>query len=166
MNIKLLFLCLILFGINIVYAGNGEPMDVFGEWTVFRTVENRKTFCYMMNIPQNKSSNILKRGEPFFLVIKEKGKRYPEINLSTGFQISNRANSAEIEVNNKLFPLITRYDQAWAYSAENDVSIINLLGKNAIFVVSAFSENGERSVDVYSLLGFSEAYRAINKLCK
>ena len=166
MNIKLFFLCLFLFSINLVFADNGEPMDVFGEWTVFRTVENRKTYCYMMNIPQDKNSNVLKRGEPFFLVIKEKGKRYPEINLSTGFQISNKANSVEIEINNKLFPLMSMYDQAWAYSVENDVSIINLLGKNVIFSVSAFSENGGHSVDVYSLLGFSEAYRAINKLCK
>lgn len=166
MNIKLFFLCLFLFSINLVFADNGEPMDVFGEWTVFRTVENRKTYCYMMNIPQDKNSNVLKRGEPFFLVIKEKGKRYPEINLSTGFQISNKANSVEIEINNKLFPLMSMYDQAWAYNVENDVSIINLLGKNVIFSVSAFSENGGHSVDVYSLLGFSEAYRAINKLCK
>ena len=167
MKIKLLFLFLFVFSISFSYADNGEPMGVFGEWTIFRTVENQKTYCYMMNIPQDKNSNILKRGEPFFLVIKENGKRYPEINLSTGFQISNQANAVEIEVDNKLFPLIARYDKAWAYSVEDDISIINLLGKNVIFSVYAFSEDGKHSIDVYSLrilLNTASAGRAFTLL--
>ena len=166
MKRKFVFLFLSFFSVSLSYADSGKPMGVFGEWTVFETVENRKTYCYMMNIPQDKNSNITNRGEPFFLVIKEKGKKYPEINLSTGFNISDEANGAEIEVNNKFFPLITRNDQAWAYNIESDVAIINLMGKNVIFSVIAFSKDGKQSVDVYSLLGFSEAYTAMNKLCK
>ena len=162
----ILFIFLSLLTINCVYADNGEPMDVFGEWTVFRTVQDNKTLCYIMNIPQSKQSDYERRGEPFFMVIKEAGAKSAEINTSVGFIISDYVGSIELDINNNRFPLLNAKDKAWAYNVNDDANIIKSLMKNALFTIYSVSENGRYAMDIYSLLGFKEAYEAMDNMCK
>lgn len=144
----------------------GEPVDIFGEWSVFTTFQDGKTLCYAMAIPNNSKSNIENRGGSFVTIIKEKNTKNIEFNVSVGYLINDDIGSIEVQIKNNKYPLINFKDRAWAYSAEDDVNIINNLLNSAIFTIYSKSANDRYSVDIYSLNGFSKAYDKVIKLCK
>ncbi len=142
-----------------------EPLSVYGEWAIFKTTQDGKVLCYAMNIGEKSKSNYANRGVPFFLLIKQKGIPAVEVNTSVGYIINDTAGSCEIEINNKIFPLINFMDMAWAYSLEDDESILEEFKKSAVFSIYAKSTTDKYSLDIYSLNGFKEAYQEIQNLC-
>ena len=143
-----------------------EPVNIFGEWSVFTTFQEGRTLCYAMTIPNNSKTNIENRGRPFVTVIKEKNSDKAEFNVSVGYMINDEIGSIEVQIKNNKYPLINFKDMAWTYSSEDDSNIIDDFIASAIFTVYSKSKNNEYSIDIYSLNGFSKAYKNILKLCK
>lgn len=144
----------------------GEPSFIFGDWTVFETIQDNKTLCYAMTIPQSYKTDYENRGKPFFMIIKEKNSKNIEINVSVGYNISDSIGSVELQVKNNKYPLINFQDRAWAYDIEDDINIINYFLESAIFNIYSKSDMGKYSMDIYSLNGFNSSYKKINELCK
>lgn len=170
---KILYFIFIFFFIVINFSlaeikSNNEkaPIDLFGEWSIFTTVQNNKQICYAMNIPTSKTTTVRKRGEPYFIITKTIGKPNTEFVLSSGFINKNEINSVEIEIDTYKFPLFSFQDNAWSYSIDDDLNIFKLFNSNIFFTIYSKSEHDKYAVDIYSLLGFQEAYRYINELCK
>ena len=60
--------------------------------------------------------------------------------------------------------LFTNSDSAWAYDKE-DSAIVRSMVSGKTMIVTGFSSRGTKTVDTYSLLGFTQAHRTIGKLC-
>lgn len=168
---KILSFVFIFFSIiNFSFAENNNnekaPLDLFGEWVVFSTVQNNKQICYAMNVPTNKTTIDKKRGESYFIITKAIGKPNTEFVLSSGFVNKSEINSVEIEIDTYKFPLFSFQDKAWSYSIDDDLNIFKLFNSNLFFTIYSKSEGDKYAIDIYSLLGFQEAYKYINDLCK
>ena len=163
-----MFKIIILF-ILFLYSGcvwAGQPLAIFGDWTVFTNV-NRKNrlLCYTVSIPQKRYDNFNKRGQSFFTVIIEKGKEEPEIYLSHGQVWRKGIRNAELDIVKRKFPLYTYEDKAWAYNTYDDKNIIEELSKSAMFSMTVDFYGNKKSIDIYSLNGFNESLEEIKKLC-
>ena len=166
MRSLVLLLVIILFGtVNSHCAEIGEPTDLFGDWAVFETIQNNKTLCYAMTIPQSSRTDYENRGKPFVTLIKEKGSENVEINVSVGYVINDNIGSVELQVKNDKYPFINFQDRAWAYDMEDDKAIVKQLLESAVFNIYSRSDSGKYSMDVYSLNGFNSSYKRINELC-
>lgn len=162
-----LYFLLLFFSKNLL-ARNGQPTHIFGDWYLFRVVNNQKRLlCYMMSLPQKRYDNFNKRGQSFFSVLVEKDKiETPEIFLSYGHIWKKGIKNAELDIVKRKFPIFTYEDKGWAYNKTDDKNIINELKKSAIFTVN-INFNGDKSlIDIYSLNGFNEAYNELINNCK
>lgn len=146
----------------------GEPIAVYGDWSIFRVTDNHKRLlCYMMSMPQQRYDNFNKRGQSFFSVILEKeSDKIPELFLSYGQILDKKITRAELDIVKRKFPIFTYKDKGWAYNLDDDKSIIAELKKSAVFSVIVEYENDKQLIDIYSLNGFNEAYAELLKMCE
>lgn len=163
---NILFIFFILFN-NGELLADSYPTKVFGDWSVFRVVNNnKKLLCYMTSLPQKRYDNFNKRGQSFFNVIIEKESKEPEIYLSYGQIWKRGVDNAEIDIVKRKFPIYTFEDKGWAYNKIDDENIIKELRKSAIFSVSVNFNGNKSLIDIYSLNGFNEAYEELINNCK
>lgn len=166
-----LLIVLFIFPVFLPYncnADNYEPKSIFGEWVLFKIVDKKKNdlLCYMMSIPKNRYDNFNKRGESFFIVLKYRNSENPEIFLSYGQSIRKKIIASELNIEKRKFPIMTNNDKAWAYNYFDDKNIIEELMKSVIFSVEVEYEGNKKLIDIYSLVGFIEAYQALLKMCE
>jgi hypothetical protein len=55
---------------------------------------------------------------------------------------------------------------AWANSKSDDIDIIKEMQKNSDLVMSGAARDGKIAIDSYSLIGFSHAYKEMNRVCE
>ncbi len=65
----------------------------------------------------------------------------------------------------KKFTLFTEGENAWAPSAEDDAAMIDAFRRGARAKVVGYSSRGAKTVDTFSLSGFTAALEAAAGLC-
>src|SRR4051812_10913577 len=113
------FFMFFLFFASEVFAG--ELQGKFQDWSIFKTVREDRTICYMASVPIKRDGNYEKRGEPFFLVTNIENDA-DEISLASGFIFSDKSN-IELSFSSKKFYLFPYKALAWADSRSDDLDI-------------------------------------------
>jgi len=146
-------------------ASASTPISIYKDWTLFQTTENGKEICYIASLPIKKEGTYKKRGEPYAMVMREKGAQYDEVSISSGF-IYDPDKDVEVSILKRKFPLFSNDEKAWTYDRNDDIEIIKQIKLGAKMYVLGYSKTGDRANDTYSLIGFNEAYNAMLSLCK
>ncbi|MBM3579741.1 MAG: hypothetical protein FJX34_03090 [Alphaproteobacteria bacterium] len=139
---------------------NLNSVGNFQDWSLFRT----GNLCYLISTPISSSGNFNKRGEAFFLVTGIKNDA-DEISTTSGFLYKNNS-EAELSFGSKKFYLFPHQAFAWAHDKSSDINIIKEMQKNTDMVVTGIAKDGKLASDTYSLIGFSQAYADLKKICK
>ncbi|MDR2777510.1 MAG: hypothetical protein LBB24_01930 [Rickettsiales bacterium] len=149
------------------FGSSGGPIALFGDWSLFRSINERRqeAICFVMAIPNRRYDNLSKRGESFFIVMKNKRDSTTEILLSHGHVTTDKIVRAEINIAKRKFPIFVHDDRAWTFSYFDDRSIVDQLGKAVLFSVEIEYENGKNLIDIYQLNGFSESYNRLLTKC-
>ena len=146
------------------FAFSQELQGKFHDWSVFKIINQGKSFCYIASLPINISGNIEKTGEAFFLVTKINGDS-DEISSSLGSAVPGNSN-IELSVGNQKYVLFSYQAMLWANNKIDDINIIKAMQQQADFNITAVLENNKSSVYTYSLIGFKESYSLLKKICK
>ena len=73
---------------------------------------------------------------------------------------------AVVEIDGKKFTLFTHQDGAWAKNSEADGNLVQAMKKGTRMIIRGTSSRNTKTVDTYSLIGFTAAHTAIGKACK
>jgi hypothetical protein len=136
----------------------------FQDWNFFKVERGDRNVCYLASIPIKRDGNYDKRGEPFFLVTNIENDS-DEISVSAGF-IYNQKSNVEISFGSKKFYLFPYKTLAWANDKADDIDIIKEMQKHEDMAVGGVSYDGKISSDIYSLIGFAQAYNKMKNECK
>ena len=97
-----------------------------------------------------------------------------QISVAFGYPLK-RESTPIIDIDNTKFKLVivsseTKSDVdrswAWASDSESDQKLIRAMKLGQIARVTAVSPSGKKTVDSYSLIGFTAAFDAAEKSCK
>jgi hypothetical protein len=145
----------------------------FLDWTVFKVQRGRAIVCYMVSMPidkiiiennQDKAKKV-KRPETLPYVLVANIKDSPdEISVYSGF---NYKKDSEVKISfaSKSFYLFPYISTAWANDRDEDAAIIKELQKNDQMIITSYSNQDYSTIDTYSLIGFSLAYKKMNEIC-
>ncbi|MDR3290132.1 MAG: hypothetical protein LBT02_02495 [Rickettsiales bacterium] len=143
-----------------------EPLYVFKTWNVFSSIKDGKDVCYIMSLPVEKRGNYKQRGEPYLMVIKIRGQKLIEVVVSGG-HLNNEKKAGDITILKRKFPLIAKKEKAFTVDRNDDEEIVRLLQNEyakKIFIKNYFT-NGFYAIDVYSTVGFNDAYQKLIEIC-
>ncbi len=183
-----LFLALIFFGT--LYADDkARFVAQHDDWEVYSQIEDGKKVCFIVSSPIDKSGNYSKRGNSY-LWVRHVSKDIDELSVTPGYKYKIATN-AEVsfydkDSNKKRTLLLERskegkcrdeidegkysldlveQEQAWAYETDTDIELVTNMKKSYYAIVTAISMKDTCSTDIYSLVGFTKAYRHMKSLC-
>lgn len=187
------WLLITVFSLMSVCAyANDEPEFVtkYNDWELYMQTDKENKVCFIVSSPIEKSGNYNRRDNSY-LWVRYVSQNVDEVSVTPGYRYQN-GTAAEMAIysnknfkdeeqnkilskaksgscttlnkDNHILDLIEQ-EQAWARETETDTKIIKMMKSGYYAVVTATSIKDTCSTDIYSLLGFTKAYRQMKSLC-
>ena len=150
---RLFFLVFLLFPTSILLA-NIEK----GKWNFV----NEDNYCYIGSLPIN--SDIpegKKRGDVYILVYRINKNPEAIVQINSGYPYKNEE-PVNVKIDKKNYEFYVDKDSAWT---SNDDKVIYAMKKGIELIVSGISQRGTKTIDTYTLNGFTSAYNKLTKDC-
>ena len=150
---RLFFLVFFLFPTSILLA-NIEK----GKWNFV----NEDDYCYIGSLPIN--SDIpegKKRGDVYILIYRINKNPEAIVQINSGYPYKNEE-PVSVKIDKKNYEFYADKDSAWT---RNDDKVIYAMKKGIELIVSGISQRGTKTIDTYTLNGFTIAYNKLTKDC-
>ena len=147
-------------------AAAPRVLGTFNDWEAYQLIEgaNQRT-CYMASQPTKKEPGNVKRGDVLvFVTHRPADKERDVVNVQFGYPLKAGAD-VQLAVGDAKFNLFPNGEAAWTRGPADDKTLVGAMMKGAAMTVVGLSERGTKTVDSYSLRGFTAAYREITKAC-
>ena len=149
----LVFPVFLLFPTSILLA-NIEK----GKWNFV----NEDNYCYIGSLPI--SSDIPEgknRGDVYILVYRINKNPEVIVQINSGYPYKNEE-PVSVKIDKKNYEFYADKDSAWT---RNDDKVIYAMKKGIELIVSGISQRGTKTIDTYTLNGFTSAYNKLTKDC-
>ena len=165
-----LFLLLLLASHNVLLASSSDEAAViykFKDWSVYKGPED---VYFIASRAKEQSGTFSKREDPFLIISIFPDRPSSEVSVYIGYTCKSGAPvNVSVSMSNsdasnvRKFLMQSSGERAWARKNE-DENIIDSFKKGAKATIFAESFKNTNSRDVYSLDGFSDAYKALTEL--
>lgn len=146
-------------------ADSAKLLSSHGDWEAYLEAEGGKKVCYVGSKPKKESGKYRKRGDTYVLITHRPAENSSNvISVSAGYTYQ-AASEVDVAIGDGKFRLFTDGDYAFAYDAKADGELVQAMVKGAQMTVKGTSNRGTATTDVYSLKGFTAAYKAIGQAC-
>lgn len=136
-----------------------------GDWYTYRILEDGNRTCYMVSKPTRSRGKFKKRGDVVaFVTHRPKEGERDVVNFQAGFTYKDKS-TVVVTIKDRKFSLFTSKDTAWARNAADDKAMVAAMIKGTVMEVRGTPVRGRDVVDVYSLRGFTGAYKTIGRAC-
>lgn len=147
-------------------------VDAKKDWSVFQAGEGQQKVCWIVSQPtktgasRNGKSVEVQRGDIFLMVsIRPADGVVNEVSYLSGYPFKKGSEVGAV-VGQKKFALFTEGENAWSPSAQDDAALIEAFRRGSDAKLEGESTRGTKTVDSFSLNGFSAALEAAAGLCK
>lgn len=140
-------------------------IGTYKDWSAFWLRSGSEKTCFMLSEPKDKNPKNVKRGKVFLFVSHaDNGTRKNEVNIQTGYPYK-RDGTVSVKIGKDKFTFFTENEDAWIADEKQHPKMIGAMRKGSRLTVTGTSQRGTRTVDHYSLSGFTKAYQAISREC-
>jgi len=153
-------------------AQTQQRVDAKKDWSIFQAGAGGKKVCWIVSQPTKTAafrggkSVAVNRGDIFLMVsIRPADGVVNEVSFLGGYPFK-KGSDVKASVGNKKFTMFTEGENAWAPSGKDDAALIDAFRKGARAKLEGVSSRGTKTVDTFSLSGFTAALDAASGLCK
>ena len=167
MSIIRYFIILIFFSIlhNQAIAEEVKKIGKFKDWETIVIKNDSKLVCFAQSKPVLQSPKSYKREARLFVSFRPNEKILNEISITAGYKFNNQ-NSITAKSGKLKYKFdIAQENFAWMADNKIEKKMINTMKKGSRIMVSGYNQEGSQTIDHYSLLGFTKAYKAAKKSC-
>ena len=147
------------------YAADDETLlGEWRDWSAMRYVEAEKPVCVMWTSP-SKASDVARDADPHaFVSHRSKAQIFHEASIKVGVPLKV-GSVLTARVGDQRFTLYSDGASAWNNALKEDLRMIRAMRAGRDLKVSATTAEGQKIKDTYSLFGFTDAHKRINKEC-
>jgi invasion protein IalB len=167
MSIIRYFIILIFFSIlhNQAIAEEVKKIGKFKDWETIVIKNDSKLVCFAQSKPVLQSPKSYKREARLFVSFRPNEKILNEISITSGYEFNNQNSITAKSGKFKYKFDIAQENFAWMADNKIEKKMINTMKKGSRIMVSGYNQEGSQTIDHYSLLGFTKAYKAAKKSC-
>ena len=167
MSIIRYFIILIFFSIlhNQAIAEEVKKIGKFKDWETIVIKNDSKLVCFAQSKPVLQSPKSYKREARLFVSFRPNEKILNEISITSGYKFNNQNSITAKSGKFKYKFDIVQENFAWMADNKMEKKMINTMKKGSRIMVSGYNQEGSQTIDHYSLLGFTKAYKAAKKSC-
>lgn len=162
--LKIIVIC--LFATNLS-ASDKTQINQFNDWSVLRQETEAGRLCYITSEPIEKKGDYDKsnRGETRVFVTHGPGKAERDVVSIVAGYVFKKQSEVELSVDGNKQSFFTLEDRAWSIGQDEDKKIIRKMKAGNKLTVTGVSSRGNKTIDVYSLSGFTKAKQMLDKIC-
>ena len=167
MSIIRYFIILIFFSIlhNQAIAEEIKKFGKFKDWETIVIKNDSKLVCFAQSKPVLQSPKSYKREARLFVSFRPNEKILNEISITAGYEFNNQNSITAKSGKFKYKFDIAQENFAWIADNKMEKKMINTMKKGSRIMVTGYNQEGSQTIDHYSLLGFTKAYKAAKKSC-
>lgn len=149
-------------------AASAAPRTIgeAGRWRAVEAIRDGQRYCYVISTPTRRTPEGLKRDPGFFFVLTLPRPSGTGTEASVGFGYPVNPTGNVVSVDGEAFVLVTRGETGWLEQTTDEPRLLKAMRAGAEIRVMAQSARGNRTVDTYSLGGFSRALALLQKTCR
>ena len=159
-----IFLFFSAFMFDIAFTEEPKSLGKYKNWESFTFNDSKGKICFAQTIPTLRSPKNLKRDDSrLFVTFRKEEKMKNEISVTSGHVYKQSSVIAKSGKND--FTFFTQGKFAWISDGEEEFNLIKIMKKASKLSISATDLNGNKTQDLYSMMGFTKAYNTAKKSC-
>ena len=162
--LKIIVICLFTTNLS---ASEKIQIEQFSDWSVLRQETDAGRLCYITSEPIEKKGDYNKsnRGETRVFVTHGPGKAERDVVSIVAGYVFKKQSEVELNIDGNKQSFFTLEDRAWSFGQDEDKKIIRNMKRGNKLTVTGVSSRGNKTIDVYSLSGFTKAKQMLDKIC-
>lgn len=144
-----------------------EELKGFKDWMVYKQETNKGRICFMSSVPKQLRGDYDRsnRGETRVFVSHGPGKAERNVvSVLAGYRYKKQS-EVDFAIDKKSSTLFTLDNRAWSQGPEDDMKLIAAMKRGSKLVVTGVSSRNNKTIDDYSLSGFTAAKDFMDKAC-
>ena len=160
-------LYIIFISTLITNAGAEEIKKIgkFKDWESMVIINDNKKVCFAQSIPVLQAPKKQTREARLFVSFRPDEKINDEISLTAGYIFNNKNTIFAKSGKNKYKFDIATEKFAWMADTKQERKMIKIMKKGSRIMITGYNQKGSQTIDHYSLLGFTKAYKATKANC-
>ena len=152
--------------VALVAPAGAQDLGKFTDWRAHRFTEEGARVCTMWTQPKEAEGKYTRRGEIFALVSHRPAEnRVGIVSFEMGYPFATGKELAVSVDGGRIIRLPASGSLVWHDSPEVNRGLVREMRIGLRMVATGHSKRGTKTVDTYSLRGFTAAYKAISRAC-
>ena len=140
-------------------------MGTHKDWETFIIKNETGKICFAQSKPVLQAPKKDAREARLFISFRPGENITNEISITSGYNYNTKNSIKAISGKNKYTFDIIRENFAWITDKNFEKKMIKTMKKGSRIMVKAYNQKGSQTIDHYSLLGFTKAYKATKANC-
>ena len=162
---KFIFIIFLTTFGNQINAEEVKKMGTHKDWETYVINNEQGKVCFTQSKPVLQSPKNNTRDARLFITFRPGKDITNEISITSGYDYNNKNSIKAISGKNKYTFDIVRENFAWITDNRFEKKMIKTMQKGSRIMVTAYNLKGSQTIDHYSLLGFTKAYKAAKANC-
>ncbi|WP_415313391.1 invasion associated locus B family protein [Candidatus Pelagibacter sp. Uisw_106] len=150
-----------------VSAEEMKKMGTHKDWETYVINDEKGKVCFAQSKPVLQAPKNNPREARLFISFRPEENVANEISVTGGYEFNNKNLVKVTSGKNKYKFDLIQDGFAWMSDTDNNLEkkMIKTMKKGSRIMVAGHTQNGSRTIDHYSLLGFTKAYNATKANC-
>jgi len=162
---KLIFIVFLTTLTNQANAEDVKKMGTHKDWETYVIENDTGKVCFAQSKPVLQAPKTSSREARLFISFRPGENITNEISITSGYNFNNKNSIKAISGKNRYTFDIVRENFAWITDNKFEKKMIKTMQKGSRIMVKAHNQQGSQTIDHYSLLGFTKAYKATKANC-
>ena len=162
---KFIFIIFLTTFANQVNAEEVKKMGTHKDWETYVVKGDAGKVCFAQSKPVLQAPKRNLREARLFISFRPGENITNEISVTSGYDYNNKNSITAISGKNKYKFDIIQESLAWMTSNKLEKKMIKIMQKGSRIMVTGYNQKGSQTIDHYSLLGFTKAYKATRANC-
>ena len=146
-------------------GAESTSLGTFKQWTALSFPDEGGISCMMWSQPEEIQVSVDGRSDAYvFVTHRTSPPEFDAVTLDNGYAFGE-GTQVRISIGEQEFVLATNGSGAWTLDAADNAKMVKAMRAGYRMTIEGTFAGGERTADVYSLLGFTAAHEAIDEAC-
>ena len=162
---KFIFIVFLTTFANQVNAEEVKKMGTHKDWETYVIERDTGKVCFAQSKPVLQAPKKNLREARLFISFRPAENITNEISVTSGYDYNNKNSITAKSGKHKYKFDIAQENFAWMTSSKLEKKMIKIMQTGSRIMVTGYNQKGSQTIDHYSLLGFTKAYKATKANC-
>jgi len=162
---KFIFIILLTTFANQVATGEIKKLGKHKDWETYVMKDEKGKVCFAQSKPVLQSPKNDLREARLFISFRPSENILNEISITAGYDFNSKNSITATSGKYKYKFDIAQGSFAWMADNNQEKKMIKIMQKGSRIMVTGYNQKGSQTIDHYSLLGFTKAYKATKANC-